>query len=276
MPILDIDDCSLYFEVTGSGSHVLLIHGATGDSTEYWSPVVSALKASHTVITYDQRGFGRSGSAPVIDVEQLASDAAALIRHVTGEPVAAVGASLGGLVAQQLAFSRPGPVDRLVLVGTAPSIGPRLRLIGKVLGEVAELRRPGLLFDINTILVYGEQELERHSEGLAAARTEFIAQGEAWFGKALADPPRWSGVDLALIPCPTLVVHGDEDAEMPLRYARELTAGLADARLLVLEGAGHKCFVEQPAEFAGALGEFLGGAWPPAALASTTRGDDDG
>ncbi|MCZ7526627.1 MAG: alpha/beta hydrolase [Acidimicrobiia bacterium] len=262
MPRFAVDGAELHHEVTGTGRPVLLVHGATGDAAGYWGSLAPVLATRSTVVTYDQRGFGRSTPAPSIEVPVLALDAAALLDHLGLGPAAVVGASLGGMVAQQLAVDRPDLVERLVLVGTGPRIGPRLRLMGEVLGRVTELGDPALLFDLNTVLATGELHLAAHAGEIAGARRELEERGRAWFGRALATPPAWDGVELERVEVPTLVVAGDEDAEMPLRYARELAHRLPGARLLVLEGAGHKCFLEQPDAFARAVGAFLAGEWP--------------
>lgn len=260
MATLRVDGAELFYHAQGSGPPVLLIHGATGSATAYWAPLAAVLAEDMRVVTYDQRGFGRSVEdvpAGRLDVDRLAKDAAALLEYLGLLPAAVVGLSLGGLVAQQLAATRPDAVSRLVLASTAPRMGHRLKLLGSVLGNLAAREDAGALFDLNALLTYSERYLETHTEELAASREAFVRQGTAWFGTALSTAPEWEGVPPGSIECPTLLIYGDEDAEMPLRYARELADTIPHTRLTVLEGAGHKCAEEQPQAFGAAVRAFL-------------------
>ena len=63
--------------------------------------------------------------------------------------------------------------------------------------------------------------------------------------------------DLAGISAPALVIVGSEDALTPPPFAETLAAGLADAELVVIPGAGHLTALERPAEFAAAVRAFL-------------------
>jgi pimeloyl-ACP methyl ester carboxylesterase len=250
------DGVELFVEAGGVGHGILLVHGTTGDASHYWTKVAAALRTTHQVVLYDQRGFGRSGGGVVIDIPTLAADAAAVVEGCGIAPAAVVGFSLGGLVAQQLAARRPDLVSRLVLCSTAPRITPRLHLLGRVLGEVAAAGDRGVMFDLNVLLTHGEAHIIEAGEALEKARTAFVAAGRSWFGGALTAPATWDGVPAGAITCPTLVVAGDEDVEMPLRYARELASAF-NGRLHVMEGRGHKCVVEDPAAFTEAVRTFL-------------------
>jgi pimeloyl-ACP methyl ester carboxylesterase/ketosteroid isomerase-like protein len=248
----------LFSESSGEGDPVLLVHGATGDSTEYWGDVRELLARRYRVITYDQRGFGRSpqGSAEA-GLDTFVSDAVDLLEALQAVPATVVGLSLGGIVAQELAARHPTHVERLVLSATPARIGPRLQLLGRVLGSVAATGDMELLFDLNTVFCHGEEHLREHRALLRRRRDEFVAAGGAGWAHRLGPAPAWDGVEPGSIRCPTLLVYGDEDAEMPLRYARELQKRIPGARLTVLPGAGHKCAEEQPEAFAEAITTFL-------------------
>lgn len=248
----------LFHEVVGDGPPVLLIHGATGDSREYWGAVAPLLAERFRVITYDQRGFGRSPADPAArGIDGLVDDAAALLDHLDAVPAAVVGISLGGIVAQQLAARRPDVVARMVLAATTARIGPRLQLLGSVLSAVAALDDPGLLFDLNTVLCHSDAYLDQHADDVARLRAEVVAaDGAAWMAR-LGPPSPWDGVPAGAIRCPTLLLFGDEDAEMPLRCAHELHERIPQATTAVLRGAGHKVAQEQPEAFARAVGDFL-------------------
>ncbi|MDA8269581.1 MAG: alpha/beta fold hydrolase [Actinomycetota bacterium] len=258
MPTLDVGDCAIAFDQRGAGAPVLLIHGASGDAASYWSSLRVSLATDWRVVTYDQRGFGRSHSkVERIDVAQLAGDAAALLDHLDAAPAAVVGLSLGGMVAQQLAATRPDLVRCLVLAGTGPKVGPRLSLLGSVLGRIAAAGDADLLFDANLLLTHGEAFIERHADQLSVLRQRFATSAATAMRNGLQTAVVWPGVDPGAIRCPTLVVHGEEDAEMPVRYGRELAEMIVGAHLEVLPDAGHKCSDDQPDRFADLVRGFL-------------------
>ena len=69
--------------------------------------------------------------------------------------------------------------------------------------------------------------------------------------------------DLRRITCPVLVCHGDRDRVQPVGYAEHLAAGLPDAELFVVEGAGHALQLDRPELFVEALERFLERRAPP-------------
>ncbi|MDA8267087.1 MAG: alpha/beta hydrolase [Actinomycetota bacterium] len=256
--VLDVDGCSIAYDQRGSGDLVLLIHGASGDAANYWGKLRVSLASEWQVVTYDQRGFGRSQcEVRRIDVGQLAGDAAHLLEHVGGGPAAVVGLSLGGMVAQQLAADRPDLVRSLVLAGTGPRIGPRLALLGSVLGRVAASGDQELLFDLNLLLLHAEHFIDRQADLLPTLRQHFAATAATAMRDGLQEQVVWPGVLAGSIRCPTLVVHGEEDAEMPIGYARQLVEQIPGAELEVLRDAGHKCSDDQPDRFADLVADFL-------------------
>lgn len=99
----------------GEGTPILALHGLT-DSRECWVPLVPLLAQGRTVVAVDARGHGGSGVPPEpFTVMALAQDAAAIVRTVLDRPVLAVGHSMGGLVAEELALGFPELVVGLVL-----------------------------------------------------------------------------------------------------------------------------------------------------------------
>ena len=123
MPILNRDDCPIYFEQFGPSvqtdlPRLLLIQGI-GVRGSGWGPQVHGLKKSCSIVTFDNRGIGRSVpcSGP-ITVETMADDAIAVLDHMGWSTAHIAGHSLGGVVAQQLALNHPKRVDSLSLFCT--------------------------------------------------------------------------------------------------------------------------------------------------------------
>ncbi|MGS0756595.1 alpha/beta fold hydrolase, partial [Roseateles sp. GG27B] len=97
----------LHFVKQGQGPLVVLSH-ALGCDLSMWDGVTAALQGDYTVLRYDQRGHGRSAAAAgAYTMDDLADDAAELIRAQTTEPVHFVGLSMGGMTAQALGARHP-------------------------------------------------------------------------------------------------------------------------------------------------------------------------
>lgn len=110
-----VNGTTLYAEVRGSGSAVLLVH-AGGEDAEQWRPVAERL-TDFTVVTYDRRGTLRSGRDdwPGAGSAQHADDAAGLIGALGLDDVLVFGASSGGIPALQLALRHPKLIRRALI-----------------------------------------------------------------------------------------------------------------------------------------------------------------
>ena len=120
MPNAIINGITIDYSTVGEGTPVLLICG-TGQPADLWFAQVADLAAAgHTVVTFDNRGCGRSEAPPApYQVADMAADAAGLIEHLGLGPCDVIGYSLGGYIAQQLAVTRADLIRRLVLLAGA-------------------------------------------------------------------------------------------------------------------------------------------------------------
>jgi pimeloyl-ACP methyl ester carboxylesterase len=121
MPVLQVGDLPMAYELTGSGDPLVLVAG-TGYPGATWLPeLVERLAARHTVVTFDHRGTGDTPSTPEpYSTRGFAADATGLLDGL-GLPAAhVVGHSMGGRVAQWMALDRPDRVRTLVLAATGP------------------------------------------------------------------------------------------------------------------------------------------------------------
>ena len=104
-----------------TGQPLLLVMGL-GLSGGAWWRTVDTLSRGFRVITFDNRGVGRSrGLTPAYTTEALADDAAAVLDALEIEQANVYGLSLGGMVAQQIALRHPRRVRSLVLGATTPA-----------------------------------------------------------------------------------------------------------------------------------------------------------
>lgn len=120
MPVRHVNGVDLYYELAGAGPRLLFISGTGGDLRNRPNVFDSPLAKQFEVLSYDQRGLGRSGK-PEHDysMADYAEDAAALLGSLGWGPVPVMGVSFGGMVAQELALRHPQQVSRLVLACTS-------------------------------------------------------------------------------------------------------------------------------------------------------------
>ena len=130
MTSLAIDGVDLHYAELGAGDPLLLVHG-TGAYSAIWGEVPALLAASHRVIVYDRRGFGQSQGERAANAHRHALDAAALLEHLDAAPAVVVGWSGGGVLALDLAATRPDLVRSLVLIEPAfrLALGPSMGML---------------------------------------------------------------------------------------------------------------------------------------------------
>jgi 3-oxoadipate enol-lactonase len=261
MPTLRTNDAELYYEETGTGEPVLLLHGL-GSSTLDWAPQIDALKGSYRVIALDARGSGRSRDllkpGGPFSVAQFAADAAALLDLRAAAPAHIVGLSMGGMIAFQLAVDSPKYVRTLTIVNSGPALVPRTReeiralrlrrLISRVLGPSGMA-----LLLAKRLFPKPEQEDKRKLFRRRMAtnhRRAYIASQDALFGWSVLD--RIDGID-----APTLVVSSDQDY-VPVAVKEQWVRRMKHADLRVVTDARHALPIEYPEKLNPLLIEFLG------------------
>jgi pimeloyl-ACP methyl ester carboxylesterase len=269
------------------GPLVLLVHGITS-SAAAWDPVTELLARDHRVLVPDLLGHGDSAK-PRGDYS-LGAHAAGLrdLMIALGEERATVvGHSLGGGIAMQFAYQFAQRVERLALVssgGLGREVGLLLRAAAlpgaaQVLPFVAA---PWLL-DAGAAVARGlgkiglkaGSDLSGMAQGIASlgsreARAAFIATVQS-----VIDPggQRVNASDRLYLAAevPTLIVWGERDPMIPVAHARAAHAAMPGSRLELFEQAGHFPFHDDPARFAGVLGDFIAGTAPAAIDDERTR-----
>ena len=142
------------WESRGEGPPLLLIQGL-GYGRWSWEPIVPGLAARHRVVCFDNRGIGESDKPQgPYTAAQMAGDALQVLDEAGIERAHVLGASLGGMIAQELAVAAPERVDRLVLCCTTPG-GPDAVPMPEV-----------------TVRLFAEAAVARARGGAAAVRRE--------------------------------------------------------------------------------------------------------
>lgn len=244
----------------GEGHPVLFLHGLGGCWRD-WEPQLDAFRETNRVIVVEHRGHGRSeATTGRYRTDLFAADAVTLCADLGIEHAYVVGLSMGGLIAQHVALQAPALVDALVLCDTGAHMG----------APMAE----GLIAVARSVRAHGFPD----------SRGELPATSPAWGASSLAtkaqvvrnnqretdgtDPDAWSRAayavaehdtrsELGRLTMPVLLVWGSDDLLIPIASAIPLQAGIPDTRLVVLDGGGHVCNLDQPEAFNAAVSDFF-------------------
>jgi 2-succinyl-6-hydroxy-2,4-cyclohexadiene-1-carboxylate synthase len=251
----------------GAGPPAIVLHGFTG-SSESMQVVSDALRDTHRVHRVDLLGFGQSDAprdpaAYTMDrcVAQLTSmlDALALGR------VHCVGYSMGGRVALSLAIAHADRVASLALVGATPGIADAASRAARVAADEALAERifeHGLETFVDEWMALplfasqrrlGQAPLARARAERMRNRPEVLAASLRGMGTGRMPPLQQA---LARLCVPVLLAVGGEDAKF-CAIARDMAALLPDARVGVIDTAGHAAHLEQPEAFTRLLISFL-------------------
>ena len=118
---IDVGAGTLYAHVRDGDEPTLIFLHYWGGSHRTWTPVIERINPRHSVIAYDQRGWGASRSLPgPFTLDALADDAQRVIDTVQSNNYVLVGHSMGGKIAQLVSARRPAGLTGVVLVAPAP------------------------------------------------------------------------------------------------------------------------------------------------------------
>jgi len=241
---------------------LVLIQGMGFDRSG-WDPVLRKLRRHFRLVLVDNRGFGRSDQpAGLFGVAAMAGDVVAVLDAAGIRRAHVMGASLGGMVAQELAITHAERVDGLVLACTAPGwpfVYPmppaalRLILVTAVIrAEVARRRYTENALSARTVQHHPELvdrllELQDSQPADPRALAAQAAAGALYAGR----------LRQARIQARTLVLHGGADTVVDPRNGKLLADRIPDARLVTFPGLGHLLFWEDPDGFTDAVTSFL-------------------
>jgi non-heme chloroperoxidase len=242
----------LYYEDHGSGSPVVLIHGWPLSGASWEKQTAALLAAGHRVITYDRRGFGRSGKpGDGYNYDTFAADLNTVLTTLNLTDVALVGFSMGsGEVTRYLGKYGSQRVRKAVLIGT---LGPYLMKAADnpegvesnvFEGIKAAIRadRPAFLmeflrnfynYDVTGGQLVSERVLEDNwnvAAGASAIGTVMCV--DAWVEDFRKDIPKND--------VPTLILHGDADRILPPdATSRRQAKMIKNVKLVELAGGPH-------------------------------------
>lgn len=266
MPIAPVNGVPLYFEVTGAGAPLVLVHGfACG--VRSWDPQVRAFSRSRRVIVYDARGHGVSGApddAMAYSQTMSVDDLHALLAHLNIRRAAIGGLSMGGNIALNFALSYPGMVTKLIVADTGAGSDNTAEWIVGAETDADTLERRGM--EAFADMACASPLFASYiAQGPTAGR--FIrsclmthrAHGLAHTARqVLAKRPTIYALESQLrqLRIPTLLLVGEHD-EPCVKVHRFMADCIPGSTHVVLGGVGHLTNLEAPAAFNAAIRRFL-------------------
>lgn len=231
----------------GKGPPVILIHGA-GGRAEIWRDLFPILSPHFSLYALDLPGHGSSSHRGCERIEDYSDVVLEFIEASGLQGVALVGHSMGGAIAIK-AVPRSVRVKALVLVGT----GPVLEVNPKLLKALEEDFQEGV-----KMIVRWAFAREAPTELRQEAEEMFHQAGQRVVLQDMRACHLYNGwEELPRISVPTLVVCGGQDVMTPPGLSQQLKEGIAGARLVLIEGAGHVLQREKGRELAETIKAFL-------------------
>ena len=255
-----VNGTRLYYEVTGTGHPLVLIHGF-GSNLRMWDDQFLEFSKRYRVIRYDCRGFGKSSVPEEEKPYSHRRDLKELLDHLSIGKASVIGLSMGGSIAINFTLEYPEYVSSLVAVDSVLD-GFRwssdffewftsLYSIARQLGveSANEAFMNGALF-----------EPAMRNPSVAGRLRELIASYSGW--RFLNDDPQESldptpNTRLHEIDCPTLVVVGEYDIPTFQGIAERIDNEVSNSSKVVIPGVGHMSNMEDPDRFNREVLSFL-------------------
>jgi 3-oxoadipate enol-lactonase len=269
MPFTRVGNRQVYYEqydcAAGNDGEppLVLITGLSG-SCRGWQPLqVPEFVATRSVLIFDNRGTGQSEDpGDSFTTADLAADTAGLLDALEIERADVLGASMGGMIAQEIALAAPERIRKLVLVGTYARPDAKRQMLLE--DWAAQARRTNSLGDmLRQRLLWTLQDETLEQRDLIDSMVEFFEKEENpttpdLFARQCDACVAHDTADrLREISQPTLVVCGRNDQFTPPSFHRELADEIPNAHLVTLSYGGHLVMAESAERFNQIVLQFL-------------------
>ena len=265
----EMNGAKLYYEVTGAGHPLVLLHEGIADSRMY-DDQFNAFAQRYRVVRFDLRGFGRSDLPPGDEPVALYEDLYGLLALLGIKKTYVLGMSMGGAIALDFTLAHPAMVDALILVAPGvsgydmTSFEGEYKAIGEEIEEAVKRGDYERASELETrIWVVGPERTPQQVDPSVRQRVyemnlhNFRNMGAAEFPPSQElDPPAIAR--LGEVAVPTCLIIGDKDVREMLSIIDKLEQGIPGARKVVMRDVAHALNMEQPEEFNRIVLDFLG------------------
>ncbi len=229
--LVKISDINLYYQISGSGEPLILLHG-NGEDSFIFEKQIEYFSKKYQVIAIDTRAHGQTerGAKP-FTFDTFADDVIGLMDSLQIEKAHILGFSDGGNTALHIALKYPQRIKSLILVG-------------------ANLFLSGMKFTIRTIISLNYLWLCVSS----LFNQEIKQKKEIW--SLMVFQPQLSFRQISAIQNPTLILVGEHDM-IKESHSRKMAAAMPNAQLQILSDANHFLLFEQTERANGLIDNFL-------------------
>ncbi|MDD4615188.1 MAG: alpha/beta hydrolase [Caldisericia bacterium] len=256
-----VEDIEVGYRIYGEGQPLILIMGY-GSTMNLWEDSFLKTLSNHfKVIIFDNRGMGEtSAGEKEFSIKQFSKDTLGLLDALAIEKTHVLGWSMGSYIAQELAFTNPDRVNKLILYASAPNptmFPPSSEVLAKLedtsgTPEEQGARWIGLLFPEKWIENNEKRIQEIFYRPMGTILPENIGKQSMAIGE-------WKGLEeqLSTFHHHTLLIAGKEDVLVPPANSIYLKEKLPKSDIEIIEGTGHGFMFQEPTQFLQIVIEFL-------------------
>jgi 2-hydroxy-6-oxonona-2,4-dienedioate hydrolase len=245
------------FALRGEGTTVIVSHSTSGGYDQGFA--IARLLPGFQGIAVSRAGYLRTPLATAPTPAEMAGTYAALLDSLHIESSAILGLSGGGMSAAYFALQHPGRCWGLVLADAITKAPPEssARIV-----ERANSLPDGIAWLLTRLAVHiGLPLMIRDAETRSLARVFFennpISERRAGIQNDLENLHTMDNFPWEAVQVPTLLIHGDRDTLIPVKYSQEATRRIPHAELCIVKGGGHECLVSHQREVAPLIIAFL-------------------
>lgn len=248
MQFAKINDVTLHYQVISAPEDkpTIVFSNSLGTDFRIWRDCIVRLVGDVSIVMYDKRGHGLSdvGKSPY-KLDDHVNDLAGLMDHLGISNAIICGLSVGGMIAQGLAFMRPDLVRAMVLCDTAAKIGTKEMWQERI----DAVKESGLSVILESTMErwFSPAFHKERADDLEGYKNMFTRQPvDGYLGTAVA----LSEADLRLaavdVKVPTICIVGDQDGSTPPDVVLATAKLIPEARYEVIKNAAHLPCIEQP------------------------------
>jgi pimeloyl-ACP methyl ester carboxylesterase len=249
MPLAELNGININYKAEGQGEPFMMIAGLSASRSNLM-PQISFFKKHYRVISFDNRGVGRSDKPPgPYSTKMMADDTVSLMDFLGIEKAHIMGVSMGGMIAQELAINHPQRVIKLVLACTYASqdeISGDTPEQGKLSKQTPEKMISAM------ISMAFNKPFYRFTFGLLARILTGFMGASARLGVAgqIEACRKHNTLErLSSIKAPTLVIVGTEDRLLKPISSDIIAGKIPNVKLVKVEGGSHTFFIEMKKVF---------------------------
>ena len=272
MSITKINNIKISYDINGEGKPLILIAGL-GMNQMIWIHQISDFKKFFKVITFDNRGIGKSTSSiGPYSIKMMADDTVELLNHLNIEKSHILGFSMGGAIAQEISINYPKIVEKLILCSTFPKLQNLVDIINRMIIDIFDENVIDIfslnprelifenLFEIFLKIIFNENFVKENRNIIEDTFRKSLFKKK--YGETLLKDIRailkHDTIDrLKLINAETLIMTGKKDKLVPHEYSDILLNKIPNSKIKKIENVGHGLPFEIPFMFNGIVIDFL-------------------